>query len=701
VMGRLAGALTFSPQQERKYALFDEAVAIANRIGDKRALATVSMARLVALWGSLPLAEIRGELARLMQLFVDLGDERFVHVALLQHGVLAAESGDPDTAAAIFAEGERHRASIRHPGLRWLMSMLCSGWKLRAARPSEAERIAEETFETSGIVGENQVAFLVLIVQRMMILWQQGRMDETAAMWAKAVATAHYSNTLSIERVAALFIAAEVGRSADARAMLDRVSVATIYRDSFWAAKIVMCARAIEKIDDAARAREFYDMLSRFDDRVADAGGAVYIGSISGALGLLAKTLSRFDDAVRHFEAALVIERGMPILLARTRCELARILSLRAAPGDRVRALGLLGDAIEGAREYEMNQVVADALALKLELEGAATTSPRSSIDVVTASLEAKGVDVGRATAPNGTVTLVFTDIEGFGEMTERLGDAGAHRLMLAHNEIIRRELATHEGTEVAAQGDGFLLAFPSATDALRYTIAVQRVFAAHRADRPDEPIHVRMGLNTGEPIREGDRFFGKTVVLASRISAHARGDEILVSSVVRELAEASGEFAFDAGEEVTLAGLAGRHRVYALVWDPTAPPRRAAPTVVPTSAENVFRREGDFWTVAYAGRSSRLKDARGLQFLSVLLRRQGEEVHVLDLVEIASRYGVGGRRAASDVERARKAVSSRVSNSIARIRKENPELGAHLGNSVRLGLLCRYEPERPVAWSA
>ncbi len=296
-------------------------------------------------------------------------------------------------------------------------------------------------------------------------------------------------------------------------------------------------------------------------------------------------------------------------------------------------------------------------------------------------------------TAPNGTVTLVFTDIEGFSEMTERLGDAAAHRLMLAHNEIIRRELAKHEGTEVEAQGDGFLLAFPRATDALRYAIAVQQAFAAYRAEHADEPIHVRMGLNTGEPIREGDRFFGKTVVLAARISAHARGDEILVASVVHALAEASSDFAFGDGEDVTLAGLSGRHRVYGLAWDPSAPARKPAPARGASSGENVFRREGDFWTVTYAGRSVRLKDARGLQFLSVLLRRQGEEVHALDLVD--------GRAtgAASDAERARKAVSSRVSDSIARIRKENPELGAHLGNSVRLGLLCRYEPERPIRW--
>src|SRR5205814_857196 len=146
-----------------------------------------------------------------------------------------------------------------------------------------------------------------------------------------------------------------------------------------------------------------------------------------------------------------------------------------------------------------------------------ASESPRSSIEAVAASIEKRGsIDVRRATAPNGTVTLLFSDMEGFTEMTERLGDAKAHKVMQVHHGIIRSELRTHGASEIEEQGDGFLLAFPKATEALRYAISVQRAFAAYRAEHPEEPIRVRMGLNTGEPIKEGDRFFGKTVILAA-----------------------------------------------------------------------------------------------------------------------------------------------------------------------------------------
>src|SRR5207248_4790495 len=108
-------------------------------------------------------------------------------------------------------------------------------------------------------------------------------------------------------------------------------------------------------------------------------GGSYCMGSSGRYLGLLAKTLSRFDDAARHFEAAIQFERQMPIWRARTRYDYARMLRLRNAPGDRERAIALCADSIAEAEEYGLRKVVTDAVALKLELEGVAQASPRSS----------------------------------------------------------------------------------------------------------------------------------------------------------------------------------------------------------------------------------------------------------------------------------------------------------------------------------
>ncbi len=80
-------------------------------------------------------------------------------------------------------------------------------------------------------------------------------------------------------------------------------------------------------------------------------------------------------------------------------------------------------------------------------------------------------------------------------------------------------------------------------------------------------PIRVRIGLHTGEAIKEDEDFFGKNVILAARIAGQAQGGEILVSSLLKELTESGGDIAFGEGREVELKGLAGPHRVFEVVW--------------------------------------------------------------------------------------------------------------------------------------
>ena len=175
--------------------------------------------------------------------------------------------------------------------------------------------------------------------------------------------------------------------------------------------------------------------------------------------------------------------------------------------------------------------------------------------------------DQMKEAAPDGTVTILFSDVVGYTEMTEQLGDIRAHERLLAHNEILRAQLAAHGGYEVKSQGDGFMVAFAGASRALRCSIAIQRAFADYCRKRPDEPIQVHIGLNTGEVLKDGGDFLGRTVILASRIAGEARSGEILVSSVVKALADGSGEFAFDVPREVSLKGVSQPQTVYPVVW--------------------------------------------------------------------------------------------------------------------------------------
>ena len=110
--------------------------------------------------------------------------------------------------------------------------------------------------------------------------------------------------------------------------------------------------------------------------------------------------------------------------------------------------------------------------------------------------------------------------MNGSAPVYERLGDVRAQEVLHTYNVIIRQQIAAHQGFEVKSEGDGFMLAFSSARRALECAIAIQQTLAAHNAENADEPIKVRIGLHTGEAIKEGDDFFGKSVILAARIAS-------------------------------------------------------------------------------------------------------------------------------------------------------------------------------------
>jgi class 3 adenylate cyclase len=174
---------------------------------------------------------------------------------------------------------------------------------------------------------------------------------------------------------------------------------------------------------------------------------------------------------------------------------------------------------------------------------------------------------VRQRVAPEGTVTIMFSDIEGFTPMTERLGDYKANALLQEHYRLFRDELGTHGGFEVKVHGDGFMVAFSSASRAVRCARTIQQAQARWNNDHPDVAMHVRMGLHTGEAIRDADDFLGTTVNLASRIASSASGNEIVVSALLRELCVSTGEFEFNEGCDVELKGLSQLQRVYTVAW--------------------------------------------------------------------------------------------------------------------------------------
>jgi eukaryotic-like serine/threonine-protein kinase len=186
-----------------------------------------------------------------------------------------------------------------------------------------------------------------------------------------------------------------------------------------------------------------------------------------------------------------------------------------------------------------------------------------TSVDQVAEDVEAERPSLRPAAAPDGTVTVLFSDIQGSTELNERLGDVRWLELLRAHHAIVREQVHAHGGFEVKSQGDGFMIAFPSARRAVECARAIQSAIESGLADHPDGPIHLRIGLHTGEAIREEADFYGKNIALAARITDQARGGEILASSVVKELTESAGDLRFESGRELELDGLTGTYTVY------------------------------------------------------------------------------------------------------------------------------------------
>jgi predicted ATPase/class 3 adenylate cyclase len=168
---------------------------------------------------------------------------------------------------------------------------------------------------------------------------------------------------------------------------------------------------------------------------------------------------------------------------------------------------------------------------------------------------------------PSGTITLLFTDIEGSTVLAEKFG-AGWPGMLGDHNRILRASVAPHGGTELGAEGDAFFFAFPGAGAAVAAAATAQRALQAHQWPG-DAEIRVRMGLHTGEPTHTDDGYVGLDMHRAARVAAAAHGGQVLISQTTRDLLpEALTGLSFrDLGEH-RLKDLSGPQRLYQLCID-------------------------------------------------------------------------------------------------------------------------------------
>jgi class 3 adenylate cyclase len=153
--------------------------------------------------------------------------------------------------------------------------------------------------------------------------------------------------------------------------------------------------------------------------------------------------------------------------------------------------------------------------------------------------------------------TVLFTDIVGSTDLASQLGDRRWRELLDGHDEMVRAQLERFTGHEVKRTGDGFLATFDRPARGIRCALAI-------RDDSHVLGIDLRAGLHTGELGRRGDDVGGIAVHICSRVAACAHGNEVLVSSTVKDLVAGSGlEFA-DRGEHA-LKGVEGTWKLFAV----------------------------------------------------------------------------------------------------------------------------------------
>ncbi len=194
----------------------------------------------------------------------------------------------------------------------------------------------------------------------------------------------------------------------------------------------------------------------------------------------------------------------------------------------------------------------------------------RSSIEDLADWAEVERPDLARVT-PDGRVVILFSDIEESTALNERIGDRAWVKLIGSHDKLVSGLVRQHSGHIVKSQGDGYMVAFARADDAVRCGIDVQHALQRNGKRKRHEDIRVRIGIHMGRSVRRGDDLFGRNVAMAARVAAKAAGGEILVSEPVRDAVADCGGIGFDDGREVELKGFSGSYRLFAV--EPEADP--------------------------------------------------------------------------------------------------------------------------------
>jgi class 3 adenylate cyclase len=199
------------------------------------------------------------------------------------------------------------------------------------------------------------------------------------------------------------------------------------------------------------------------------------------------------------------------------------------------------------------------------------TVSDRFAIDLYHLPDVTDDVQPGGAAAATTYRGFLFADMRGFTAFAERHGNAAAAEMVASFLDIARAAIARHDGAELKTEGDNIHAVFPSASGAVLCGLEIVEGAAELNARQPDRQLGLGIGIHAGEAIETAQGYIGRAVNIAARLCAIARPGEVLVSSTVKGITQASITVGFIPRGRRQLKGIADPILVYAVTRDPSA----------------------------------------------------------------------------------------------------------------------------------